>query len=67
MSSSLAASVSWYLSAPGTEYDFDFQLLSLAVSLVYAYGLGLPVILWFALRYLGVGEWSIIEALALWG
>lgn len=67
MSSSLAASISWYLSTPGTEYDYDFQLLSLAMSLVYAYGIALPVILWFALRYMGVGEWSIVEAISLWG
>jgi hypothetical protein len=37
------------------------------VSLVYAYGLLLPVLLWLALRYLGVGEWSVVEALAVWG
>lgn len=56
-----------YLSAPGAEYDYDFQLLSIAVSLVYAYGIGLPVLLWLALRYLGVAEWSVIEAVAIWG
>ncbi|KAG5652644.1 hypothetical protein H0H81_004200 [Sphagnurus paluster] len=67
LSSSLAASISTYLSAPGTEYDYDFQLLSVAVSLVYAYGLALPVLLWLALRYLGVGEWSVVEAVAVWG
>jgi hypothetical protein len=37
------------------------------VSLVYAYGIGLPVLLWMALRYLGVGEWSVVEAVAVWG
>jgi hypothetical protein len=35
--------------------------------LVYAYGLGFPVLLWLALRYMGVGEWSVIEAVAVWG
>ncbi|KAG6865225.1 hypothetical protein C0991_004348, partial [Blastosporella zonata] len=63
----LAASISVYLSAPGTEYDYDFALLSVAVSLVYAYGIALPVLLWMGLRYLGVGEWSVVEALAVWG
>lgn len=63
----MGASISTYLSAEGTEYDYDFALLSMAVSLVYAYGLGLPVLLWIALRYLGVGEWSVIEALSIWG
>ena len=67
LSSSLAASISSYLSGPDNRYSYDFQLLSIAVSLVYAYGLGLPVLLWLALRYLGVGEWSIIEAIAVWG
>jgi hypothetical protein len=55
------------LSAPGTKYGYDFGLLSIAVSLVYSYGLVLPVLLWLALRYLGVGEWSVVEALAIWG
>ena len=67
LSSSLGASISSYLSGPDHKYNYDFQLLSIAVSLVYAYGLGLPVLLWLALRYLGVGEWSIIEAVAVWG
>lgn len=67
LSSSLAASISAYLSGPDSEYDYDFQLLSIAVSLVYAYGLALPVMLWLALRYIGVGEWSVVEAVAIWG
>jgi protein YIPF1/2 len=67
LSSSLAASISAYLSAPGSQYDYNFQLLSIAVSLVYAYGLAIPVLLWLALRYIGVGEWSIVEVVAIWG
>ncbi|KAH7928883.1 Yip1-domain-containing protein [Leucogyrophana mollusca] len=67
LSSSLASSISAYLSAPGTAYDYDFHLLSIAVTLVYAYGLGLPVLLWIALRYLGVGEWGVVEAVSIWG
>jgi hypothetical protein len=68
LSSSLASSISLYLSDPGAaQYDYDFKLLSIAVSLVYAYGIGLPVLLWITLRYLGVGEWSIVEALAVFG
>jgi len=39
LSSSLAASIAAYMS-PGKEYDYDFRLLSTAVGLVYAYGLG---------------------------
>ena len=41
--------------------------LSTAVALVYSYGLGVPVLLWLALRDMGVGEWSVIEAVAVWG
>lgn len=67
LSSSLAASISAYLSTDGSEYDYDFRLLSIAVTVVYAYGLAIPVLLWLALRYLGVGEWSIVEAMAVWG
>jgi len=67
LSSSLGASIAAYLSGPDSEYDYDFRLLSIAVSLVYAYGLALPVMLWLALRYLGVGEWSVVEAVAIWG
>lgn len=67
LSSSLGASIAAYLSAKGAEYDYDFQLLSVAVSLVYAYGLGVPVLLWLGLRYLGVGEWSVVEAISVWG
>jgi len=70
--SSLASSIAVYLSDPAASsptepIEYDFSLLSVAVAIVYSYGLGLPVLLWLGLRYLGVGEWSIIEALAVWG
>jgi len=67
LSSSLASSISSFLSSPDTTYEYNFGLLSISVSLVYAYGIGLPVLLWMALRYLGVGEWSVVEAVAVWG
>ncbi|KAJ7830274.1 Pro-kumamolisin, activation domain-containing protein [Mycena leptocephala] len=69
-SARFAASITAYLSDPNSEGEFvnyDFGLPSIAVPLVYAYGLALPVILWVALRYLGVGEWSVVEAIAIWG
>lgn len=34
---------------------------------MYIYGLAFPILLWLGLRYLGVGEWSIVEAVAVWG
>ncbi|KAJ7921373.1 hypothetical protein B0H13DRAFT_2230605 [Mycena leptocephala] len=67
LSSSLAAAITAYLSDPDAKYDYDFGLLSIAVPLVYSYGLALPIVLWVALRYLGVGEWSVVEATAIWG
>ena len=63
--SSLASSIVAYLSDEPVVYNF--HLLSIAVTLVYAYGLGFPALLWIALRYLGVNDWSLIEAIALWG
>ena len=69
--SSLASAIAAYLSDPDSVpsgvLEYDFGLLSTAVALVYSYGIGVPILLWFALRYLGVGEWSIIEAVAVWG
>ncbi|KAI6096026.1 hypothetical protein EDD16DRAFT_713632 [Pisolithus croceorrhizus] len=35
--------------------------------MVYAYAFGLPMALWLVLRYLGVGEWGIADALGVWG
>jgi len=67
LSSSLAASITKYLSTEDAVYDYDFHLLSIAATMVYAYGLALPVLLWLALRYIGVGEWSVVEAISVWG
>lgn len=67
LSSSLASSISSFLSSPDTTYEYDFGLLSISVTLVYAYGLALPILIWLALRYVGVGEWSVVEAVAVWG
>ncbi|RDX53168.1 Yip1-domain-containing protein [Lentinus brumalis] len=69
--SSLASSIAAWLSNPtdasAAILEYDFGLLSTAVGLVYSYGIGVPVLLWLALRYLGVGEWSVVEAVAVWG
>ncbi|EIM87379.1 Yip1-domain-containing protein [Stereum hirsutum FP-91666 SS1] len=72
ITSSLASSIVAYLSSQ--EVDYDFALLSTAVGLVYAYGMGVPVLLWGVLRYWGVGGagegmegWGLVEALGVWG
>ena len=53
--------------SPTDPMEYDFGLLSSAVGLVYVYGLAVPILLWLGLRYLGVGEWSVVEAVAVWG
>ncbi|KAI0299458.1 hypothetical protein B0F90DRAFT_1728852 [Multifurca ochricompacta] len=54
------------LATPPVEYDF--ALLSTAVGLVYAYGIGVPVMLWGVLRYIGISEgWAMGEAVTVWG
>jgi hypothetical protein len=67
--SSFTASLIAYLSPDSTLDAYDFSKLSWAVTVVYSYGLGLPALVWIALRYWGVGsdEWPLIEALSAWG
>jgi len=56
VTSSLAHSIVSHLSSHAVEYDF--ALLSTAVGLVYVYGIGVPVMLWVALRYAGITVWG---------
>lgn len=63
--SSLASSIVSYLSS--TPITYDFQLLSMAMGIVYVYGVGVPFALWGILKYLGVPEWGLVEAWSIWG
>jgi hypothetical protein len=63
--SSLASSISSYLSSE--PWDYNFTLLSVAVGIVYIYGIGFPIALWGGLRYLGISDWGLLEAISLWG
>ncbi|KIO21863.1 hypothetical protein M407DRAFT_28574 [Tulasnella calospora MUT 4182] len=65
VTTSLASSIGSYLS--DKPYNYDFTLLSVAVGLVYAYGMGLPAAMWALMRYLSVTEWGLVEWLAVWG
>jgi protein YIPF1/2 len=65
--SSLASSVTSYMSDDKERWDYDFTLLSVAVGLVYSYGIAVPAALWLALKYLGVTDWGLTNALAIWG
>ncbi len=80
LSSSLSSSLASYLSHPDAPYHTDLTLLSVSVSLIYTYGLVFPALFWAATKWLGrneamntggsaggIGEWSVVEALALWG
>jgi protein YIPF1/2 len=72
--SSFTALLVNYLSTNNVKpYSFDFTLLSVGVTLVYSYGLGLPALVWIAMRYMDIvggssgEEWSLVEAVASWG
>lgn len=45
----------------------NLPLLSTALSTVYFYGLVVPVLLWAVVKWLGVGDWSVVEALGTYG
>lgn len=63
--SSLSTSLTAY--SAGEPTTQDLTLLSVCVTLIYSYGLGFPALLWAATKWLGVGTWSIAEALSIYG
>ncbi|WVR08718.1 hypothetical protein IAU60_005776 [Kwoniella sp. DSM 27419] len=65
ITSTLLSSITQYLSS--SHASSNLPLLSTAISLVYFYGLGLPTLLWATTKWLGVGEWGVIEALGIYG
>ncbi|KAK4705173.1 protein YIPF1/2, partial [Phenoliferia sp. Uapishka_3] len=66
LTSSLSSSIYAYLD--GNPYTYDFTRLGAAVSIVYTYFLGLPLLLWAALRYwAGVDERSPVEIVSIYG
>lgn len=66
LTSSLTASISAYLS--GETYNYDFTRLGAAVTLVYAYFLGLPILVWAALKYWArVSERTMVEIISVYG
>ena len=63
--STLTASITQYLaSTPSTG---NLPLLSTATTIVYVYGLVVPVLLWAATTWLGVGSWRAVEAVGVYG
>jgi hypothetical protein len=65
--STLTSSITQYLSDPDQHITTNLPLLSTALSVVYVYGLLVPALLWGATKWLGVGEWSVAEALGTYG
>lgn len=65
--STLTASISQYLSDPDQHLTTNLPLLSTAISTIYVYGLLFPALLWAAIKWLGIAEWSIAEALGTYG
>lgn len=65
--STLTASITRYLAAPDAQSTSNLPLLSTATSVVYAYGLVVPALLWATTRWLGAGQWGVAEAVGIYG
>ncbi|GAA6017219.1 hypothetical protein JCM10207_002574 [Rhodosporidiobolus poonsookiae] len=66
LTSSLSSSVNAYLA--DLEYTYDFTRLGAATSVVYTYCLGVPIVIWAALKYwAGASERSSVEIISLYG
>ncbi len=48
-------------------HRLGLPLLSTAVTLLYAYGLAVPALLWAATKWLGMEGWAMTESLAIYG
>ncbi|KAI1660785.1 Yip1-domain-containing protein [Daldinia decipiens] len=64
----LGGTISAYLASEGKgAFAYDFKLLSGAAGLIYGYTLGIPVVLFGALRYFGSESANLLECWALYG
>lgn len=64
----LGGTINQYLTkTDGTPFLYDFQLLSGAAGLIYGYTLGIPILLFGALRYFGSESANLLECWALYG
>lgn len=64
----LGGTINRYLSETnGTQFVYDFTLLSGAAGLVYGYTLFVPVVLFLALKYFGSESANLLECWALYG
>ncbi|KAK4049860.1 hypothetical protein OIV83_003916 [Microbotryomycetes sp. JL201] len=66
LTTSLSSSIHAYLD--GESYKYDFTRLGAAFTLVYLYALGMPVIVWGALKYwAGATERAVVDVVSLYG
>ncbi|BGP18212.1 hypothetical protein JCM10213_007840 [Rhodosporidiobolus nylandii] len=66
LTSSLSTSAYAYLA--GESYTYDFTRLGAATSVVYTYCLGLPIVIWAAIKYwAGASERNPVEIISLYG
>ncbi|GAA5825357.1 hypothetical protein JCM11251_006949 [Rhodosporidiobolus azoricus] len=66
LTSSFSSSISAYLA--DLEYTYDFTRLGAATSVVYTYSLGLPILIWAAIKYwAGASERSPVEIISVYG
>ncbi|GAA5991584.1 hypothetical protein JCM11641_004013 [Rhodosporidiobolus odoratus] len=66
LTSSFSSSISAYLA--DQEYTYDFTRLGAATSVVYTYCLGLPIVIWAAIKYwAGAHERNPVEIISLYG
>ncbi|KAI1493493.1 hypothetical protein F5X96DRAFT_184322 [Biscogniauxia mediterranea] len=64
----LGGTISQYLASTGQgPFAYDFKLLSGAAGLIYGYTIGIPVLLYGALRYFGSESANLLECWALYG
>ncbi|RKF57404.1 Protein YIP5 [Erysiphe neolycopersici] len=64
----LGGTINQYLSETnGTQFVYDFTLLSGAAGLIYGYTLLVPMILFLALKYFGSDSANLLECWALYG
>ncbi|KAM0790213.1 hypothetical protein ACM66B_005527 [Microbotryomycetes sp. NB124-2] len=66
LTTSLSSSIHAYLD--GESYKYDFTRLGAAFTLVYLYALGMPVVVWGALKYwAGATERAVVDVVSLYG
>ena len=48
-------------------WKYDFTLVTLACAFIYGWALGAPLVLWFALQYVGVSALGLVTLICVYG